>query len=78
MLNDAQTVMRRDQIRENLRAFIDKGFTAHHDVVEFWDGGTLKVFHGIVTMKFDDPSQKTVKPTMTHFFLHGQHRSHQG
>ena len=27
----------REAIRENLRRFIDKGFTAHHDVVEFWD-----------------------------------------
>ena len=58
----------REEIRENLRAFIDKGLTAHHDVVEYWDGGSLKVFRGIVTMKFDDPSKKTVKPVMTHFF----------
>jgi hypothetical protein len=28
----------REQIRENLRAFIS-GFTALHDVVEYWDGG---------------------------------------
>jgi len=58
----------REQIRENLRAFIDKGFTAHHDVTEYWDGGSLKVFRGIVTMKFDDPGIETVKPVMTHFF----------
>jgi len=58
----------REQIRDNLRAFIDKGFTAHHDVTEYWDGGALKVFRGIVTMKFDDPSLDTVKPVMTHFF----------
>lgn len=58
----------REQIRESLRAFVDKGFTAHHDVVEYWDGGSLKIFRGIVTMKFDDPSMKTVKPVMTHFF----------
>jgi hypothetical protein len=58
----------REAIRENLRAFIDKGFTAHHDVIEYWDGGSLKVFRGIVTMKFDDPSMNTVKPTMAHFF----------
>ena len=32
------------------------------------DGGTLKVFRGTVTMKFDDPAQATVKPTMAHFF----------
>jgi hypothetical protein len=25
----------REAIRNNLRQFIDKGFTAHHDVVEF-------------------------------------------
>ena len=58
----------REAIRANLRAFIDKGFTAHHDVVEYWDGGLLKIFRGIVTMKFDDPSKNTVKPTMVHFF----------
>lgn len=58
----------REAIRENLRAFIDTGFTAHHDVLEFWDGGTLKVFRGIVTMKPDDPTKPTVKPVMTHFF----------
>jgi len=26
----------REAIRENLRAFIDTGFTAHHDKVEYW------------------------------------------
>ena len=40
----------REAIRENLRAFIDTGFTALHDVVEYWDGGSLKVFRGVVTM----------------------------
>ena len=58
----------REAIRANLRAFVDKGFTAHHDVVEYWDGGSLKVFRGFVTMKPNDPSQPTVKPAMTHFF----------
>ena len=58
----------REQIRENLRAFIDTGFTAHHDVTEYWDGGTLKVFRGIVTMTPDEPGKKPVKPVMTHFF----------
>jgi hypothetical protein len=32
----------REIIRESLRAFIDTGFTAHHDVTEYWDGGSLK------------------------------------
>jgi hypothetical protein len=58
----------REAIRENLRAFIDKGLTAHHDVLEYWDGGPLKVFRGTVTMKFDDPKLETVYPTMAHFF----------
>ncbi|MEO8153898.1 MAG: nuclear transport factor 2 family protein [Rhizobacter sp.] len=58
----------REQIRESLRAFIDTGFTAHHDVLEYWDGGQLKIFRGIVTMTPDDASQKTVTPVMTHFF----------
>jgi hypothetical protein len=58
----------RENIRENLRKFIDTGFTAHHDVVEYLDGGSLKVFRGIVTMTFDDASKPVVKPTMTHFF----------
>ena len=58
----------RETIRENLRAFIDTGFTALHDVTEYWDGGLLKVFRGIVTMTPDDKSRKPVKPVMTHFF----------
>ena len=58
----------REKIRENLRAFIDTGFTALHEVTEYWDGGSLKVFRGIVTMKPDDGSKPTVKPVMTHFF----------
>ena len=51
----------------NLRAFVDKNFTAHHEVVEYWDGGSLKVFGGYVTMKPNDPTQKTVRPAITHF-----------
>ena len=43
----------REAIRANLRAFIDKGMTTRHDVVEYWDAGPFKVFHGTVTMKFD-------------------------
>jgi hypothetical protein len=58
----------REQIRENLRAFIDTGFTAHHEVVEYWDSPSLKIFRGTVGMKFDDPSIKPKKPTMAHFF----------
>jgi hypothetical protein len=58
----------REQIRENLRAFIDTGFTALHDVVEYWDGSSLKVFRGTVTMTPDDKSKPVVKPVMTHFF----------
>jgi hypothetical protein len=58
----------REKIRESLRAFIDTGFTAHHDVAEYWDGGSLKIFRGIVTMTPDDKSKQTVKPVMTHFF----------
>jgi hypothetical protein len=58
----------REAIRENLRAFVDKGFTAHHDVVEFWDGGFLKVFRGFVTMTPNDPAEKPARPAMTHFF----------
>ena len=58
--------------------FIDKGFTAHHDVVEYWDSPTLKIFHGKVTMTFDDPAIKPVRPTMTHFFYMDENRSDQG
>jgi hypothetical protein len=58
----------REAIRQNLHDFIDKGFTAHHDVVEYLDSPLLKVFHGKVTMKFDNPGMATVRPTMTHFF----------
>jgi hypothetical protein len=41
----------REEIRKNLKAFIDTGFSAHHDVVEYWDGGLLNVFRGMVTMR---------------------------
>jgi hypothetical protein len=58
----------REQIRENLRAFVDTGFTAHHDVTEYWDAGSIKIFRGIVTMNPDDRSKPVVKPVMTHFF----------
>jgi hypothetical protein len=58
----------RETIRENLRAFVDTGFTAHHDVTEYWDSKALKVFRGIVTMTPDDASKPVVKPVMTHFF----------
>nr|WP_271025572.1 nuclear transport factor 2 family protein [Rhizobium sp. RCAM05973] len=58
----------RETIRENLRAFIDTGFSALHDVTEYWDGGSLKMFRGTVTMTPDDRTQTVVKPVMTHFF----------
>ena len=58
----------REAIRENLRAFIDTGFTALHEVAEYWDGGSIKVFRGFVTMIPDDRSKPVVKPVMTHFF----------
>ncbi len=58
----------RDAIRDNLRAFVDTGFTALHEVKEYWDGGTLKVFRGTVAMTPDNGGQ-TVHPTMTHFFV---------
>ncbi|MGO7424898.1 nuclear transport factor 2 family protein, partial [Rhizobium ruizarguesonis] len=51
-----------------LRAFIDTGFSALHDVTEYWDGGSLKIFRGTVTMTPDDEAQPVVKPVMTHFF----------
>ena len=34
----------REAIRENLRAFIDKGLTAHHDVVEYGTAQRSKFF----------------------------------
>jgi hypothetical protein len=58
----------RETIRANLRAFIDRGFTALHDVVEYWDSPLLKIFHGKVAMTFDDPALAGVRPTMCHFF----------
>ena len=58
----------RETIRENLRLFIDRGFTAHHDVLEYWDSPGLKIFHGKVTMTFDDRSMAPVRPSMSHFF----------
>jgi hypothetical protein len=58
----------RETIRENLRAFIDTGFTAYHEVVEYWDSPSLKIFHGKVAMTFDDPAVTPKKPSMVHFF----------
>jgi hypothetical protein len=58
----------RETIRNNLRQFIDRGFTALHDIVEYWDSPLLKVFHGKVAMTFDDPNVAAVRPSMTHFF----------
>ena len=58
----------REAIRANLKAFIDTGFTARHHVTEFWDGGAIKVFHGVVDMTPDNDSGPAVHPTMTHFF----------
>ncbi len=57
----------REAIRHNLKAFIDTGFTAHHEVQEYWDGGSLKMFRGVVTMT-PDAGGPAVHPTMTHFF----------
>ena len=61
----------RETIRENLRAFIDTVFTAHHDVVEYWTEDRLNIFRGIsvsLTTKPYYSSKPTVKPVMTHFF----------
>lgn len=58
----------REAIRDNLRQFVDNRMTTYHEVVEYWDGGSLKVFRGFVTMKFDDAGKAPVKPAMTHFF----------
>jgi hypothetical protein len=46
----------REAIRNNLREFVDKGFTPLHHVTEYWDGGSLKVFRGTVTMTPNDSS----------------------
>lgn len=57
----------REAIRENLRAFIDTGFTAHHEVTEYFDGDSLKVLRGIVTMTPNDKSKPVIRPVMMHF-----------
>ena len=46
----------RETIRNNLRQFIDRGVTALHDVIEYWDSPLLKIFRGEVSMRFDDPN----------------------
>jgi len=58
----------RETIRKNLREFVDRGFTPLHQVTEYWDGGSLKVFRGTVTMTPNDPAMPVVRPTMAHFF----------
>ena len=35
---------------------------------DYWDGGSLKIFRGTVTMTPDDKSKTVVKPMMAHFF----------
>ena len=54
----------REAIRANLKAFIDTGFTALHHVTEYWDGGSLNVFRGVVDMTPDGKPDATVHPTM--------------
>ena len=39
---------------------------------EYWDGGFLKVFHGVVDMTPDGGPGPAVHPTMTHFFYMDQ------
>jgi hypothetical protein len=51
----------REAVRRNLKAFIDTGFTAHHEVVEYWDSPELKVTP-------DDPGKPVAVPSMSHFF----------
>jgi hypothetical protein len=58
----------RETIRQNLRAFIDTGFTAYHEVLEYWDSPSLKIFRGTVAMTFDDLAITPKKPSMVHFF----------
>ena len=58
----------KETIRANLRQFVDRQMTTHHDVVEYLDSPHLKVFRGFVSMVFDDKSIATVRPTMQHFF----------
>jgi hypothetical protein len=67
----------REVIRKNLRAFIDTGFTALHHVTEYWDGGSIKVFRGVVTMTPDDRSQRSSQACDDPLLLHGPGHSHQ-
>ena len=62
----------REAIRNNLRQFIDRGFTALHDVVEFWDSPELKIFHGKVAMRFDDPNIAAGETDDGPFLLYGR------
>jgi hypothetical protein len=62
----------REGIRNGLRDFVDRNLTAHHDVVEYWDSPTLKIFRGFVTMVFNDKGVPTVRPAMQHFFYMDQ------
>jgi hypothetical protein len=40
----------REAIRAGLRKFIDTGFTAHHEVLDYYESASLKVFRGSVAM----------------------------
>lgn len=59
-------------MRENLRKFIGTGFAAHHEIKDYYEIPSLKVFRGVVTMTPDDRTKPAVKPSMAHFFYMNQ------
>ena len=57
----------REAIRENLQRLSTRDLRLITTWSSTWDSPALKVFHGKVGMKFDDPGIKHVRPTMSHF-----------
>jgi hypothetical protein len=66
----------REAIRANLKAFIDTGFTALHEVKEYWDGGAAQ---GVSGHRDNDACRRRPgrAPDDDALLLHGRGRSDQ-
>ena len=55
----------REEVIDNLKKF-DRDMDTKHTVTEYWDGGMVKMLHGVVEMTAHK-DKKTTKPRMAHF-----------
>ena len=56
----------RETIRERFRSFND-AITTRHKIVEFWDGGLVKIFRGEIDMTNTETGE-VLHPTIVHFW----------